>query len=72
MNQCDTEWFLRLFTVTCDGAVDLGLMDLCDTEWFLRLFTVTCEGSVGVGLMGQCCTEWFSSFGCLLLPVKVQ
>ena len=72
MNQCDTEWFLRLFTVTGEGSVGVGLMDQCDMEWFLRLFTVTCEDSVSVGLMGQCDTIRSGSFGCLLLPLKVQ
>ena len=49
--------FLRLFTVTFDGAVGVCLMDRCDMEWFLRLFTVTCEGAIGVCLMDQCDME---------------
>ena len=72
MGQCNSEWFLRVFAVTCEGAVGVCLMNQCDTEWFLRLFTVTCEDSVGVGLMGQCNTMRSGSFGCLLLPLKVQ
>ena len=59
MDQCDKEWFLRLFTVTCKGTVDVCLMDQCDKEWFLRLFTVASEGAVGVSLMDQCNTVWF-------------
>ena len=40
MDQCDKEWFLRLFTVASEGAVGVSLMDQCNTVWFLRLFTV--------------------------------
>ena len=74
-----------MFTVTCEGAVDLGLMDLCDREWFLRLFTVYREGAVGVCLMDLLFTPTcpdavgvglmdqndIGSYVCFLLPVQV-